>query len=131
MAKDPSGWSKSPPDLVARFEAGTGPLLEEPGVARRQMFGYPACFVDGHMFTSLFQDRWVIRLPEDGLADLGELGGVGFAPMPGRPMTGYMLLPPELTGPDLARPWLERALAHARNLPPKAARSSRTRRRPA
>lgn len=134
MANRAPRWSKSPPDLVARFDAGTGPLLDEPGVARRSMFGYPACFVDGHLFTSLFEDRWVVRLPDDGLAELDALGGVGFAPMPGRPMTGYRLLPPELAEPDAARPWLERALAHARGLPPKsprAARPSRARRRPA
>ena len=50
-------WAKAPPDLVERFDTGTGWLLAEPGVERRQMFGYPACFVGGNMFTSLHQDR--------------------------------------------------------------------------
>lgn len=110
---------KSPPELVQRFTEGTAWLLDEPGVGRRQMFGYPACFADGHMFTSLFADRWVVRLPDEARAELAALGGSGFEPMPGRPMTGYMLLPHGLAEPDAARPWLARALAHARSLPPK------------
>ncbi len=117
------GWAKSPPELVERFEAGTAVFLAEPGVRRRQMFGYPACFADGHMFTSLFRDRWVVRLPDDALAELAALGGSGFEPMPGRPMRGYALLPSDLADPYAAHPWLVRALAHARTLPPKKGRA--------
>lgn len=116
------GWMKSPPDLVDRFSAGTAWLLDEPGVARRQMFGYPACFLDGHMFTSLFEDRWIVRLADADLDALAALGGSSFSPMPGRPMKGYLALPDELATPVAARPWLGRALAHARSLPPKAKR---------
>jgi hypothetical protein len=125
-ASSAGGWSKSPPELVERFEAGTAAFLEEPGVRRRQMFGYPACFADGHMFTSLFRDRWVVRLPADALAELALLGGSGFEPMPGRPMTGYALLPPDLADADAAHPWLSRALAYTRTLPPKKARAVRS-----
>jgi hypothetical protein len=113
------GWSKSPPELIERFEAGTAPFLAEPGVQRRQMFGYPACVAEGHMFTSLFQDRWVVRLPDDARAELARLGGSSFEPMPGRPMNGYALLPADLADPYAAHPWLVRALAHVRTLPPK------------
>ena len=116
------GWTKSPPELRERFESGTAWLLDEVGVTRRQMFGYPACFLDGHMFTSLFEDRWVVRLPDGDLDELAALGGTSFAPMPGRPMKGYLALPVELATGEEARPWLERALAHARTLPPKAKR---------
>ncbi len=122
-ASSGGGWAKSPPELVERFEAGTAGFLEEPGVRRRQMFGYPACFADGHMFTSLFRDRWVVRLPDEALAELAGLGGSSFEPMPGRPMTGYALLPADLADPYAAHPWLVRALAHARTLPPKKGRA--------
>jgi TfoX/Sxy family transcriptional regulator of competence genes len=113
-------WAKSPPDLVERFDAGTAWLLSEPGVDRRQMFGYPACFVDGNMFTSLHQDRWVVRLGDADRERLAGLGGSRFEVMPGREMKGYLVLPPELSQPDSARPWVERALAFGRSLPAKA-----------
>jgi TfoX/Sxy family transcriptional regulator of competence genes len=110
------GWAKSPADLVDRFEAGTAPFMSEPGVERRKMFGYPACFVDGKMFTGLHQDSWIVRLGPDDLGRLTELGGSAFEPMAGRPMTGFLRLPAELAEPNAAQPWLERALAHARTL---------------
>lgn len=113
------GWEKSPPDLVERFEAGTAPYLAEPGVERRKMFGYPACFVDGKMFTGLHQDSWIVRVGSTDQARLAELGGSPFEPMPGRPMTGFLRLPAELAQPDAVQPWLATALAHARSLPDK------------
>ena len=112
-------WAKSPPDLVERFDAGIAPFLGEPGVERRQMFGYPACFVGGNMFTSLHQDRWVVRLGDDDRARLAELGGGRFEVMPGREMKGYLVLPADLSEPETARPWVERALAFGRSLPAK------------
>ena len=112
-------WAKAPPDLVERFDTGTAWLLVEPGVERRQMFGYPACFVGGNMFTSLHQDRWVVRLGDADRARLAELGGTGFEVMPGREMKGYLVLPKELSEPATARPWVERALALGRSLPAK------------
>ena len=116
------GWGKSPPDLVDRFEAATARFMAEPGIERRKMFGYPACFVDGKMFTGLHQDSWLVRLGGDDLAQLTALGGSAFEPMPGRPMTGFLRLPPALAEPDAAKPWLDRALAHARSLPAKKKR---------
>jgi TfoX/Sxy family transcriptional regulator of competence genes len=113
-------WAKAPPDLVERFDAGTAGLLSEPGVERRQMFGYPACFVGGNMFTSLHEDRWVVRLGDEDRTRLTDLGGRPFEVMPGREMKGYLVLPLELSEPDTARPWVERALAFGRSLPAKS-----------
>ena len=101
------GWTKAPGDLG------------EPGVERRQMFGYPACFVGGHMFTGLHQDRWVVRLGDADRAELARDGGTAFEPMPGRPMKGYLVLPANLIEIESVRPWLARALAHGRSLPAK------------
>lgn len=119
----------SPPELVERFEAATEPLLAEPGVARRKMFGYPACFVAGNLFTSLFADRWIVRLADDDLASLAAAGGAPFEPMPGRPMGGYLALPAELTAPEVVGTWLEKALARGRSLPAKEPRTSGSARR--
>jgi len=113
-------WSRSPQELVDWFDEQTAWLLAEPGVERRKMFGYPACFANGHMFTGLHQDRWVIRLPDEARAALAEAGGTPFEVMPARPMREYLVLPATLASdPAAMRPWLERALANARHLPPK------------
>lgn len=113
-------WSRSPQELVDWFDEHTAWLLAEPGVERRKMFGYPACFANGHMFTGLHQDRWVIRLPDEARAALAEAGRTPFEVMPGRLMREYLVLPATLASdPAAMRPWLERALANARDLPPK------------
>ncbi len=113
-------WSRSPQELVDWFDEQTAWLLAEPGVERRKMFGYPACFANGHMFTGLHQDRWVIRLPDEARAALAEAGGTPFEVMPARPMREYLVLPATLASdPAAMRPWLERALANARDMPPK------------
>jgi TfoX/Sxy family transcriptional regulator of competence genes len=113
-------WTKSPPELVDSFLATTSEL---PGVEQRQMFGYPAAFANGHLVTSLHQARWIVRLPEDGLAKLERLGATPFEPMPGRPMRGYAAFPADMVAnPEALRPWLERALAHVLQMPPKKGR---------
>ena len=87
------------------------------------MFGYPAAFANGHMFSGLHQDRWVVRLPEEARTALIALGGTSFEPMPGRPMREYVVLPPEIAVDTTAvRPWLERSLAFVLSLPPKPGR---------
>jgi TfoX/Sxy family transcriptional regulator of competence genes len=110
-------WQKAPAELVERFREAVTDLPAQ----QRQMFGYPAAFVNGHMFTGLHEDRWVVRLPEaDGAELLGEPGARPFEPMPGRPMKGFVVLPPQVVAePERARAWVERALAHALSLPPK------------
>ncbi|MGH2358206.1 MAG: TfoX/Sxy family protein [Candidatus Limnocylindria bacterium] len=119
-------WLKSPPFLVERFSDATDVLLADPTVERRKMFGYPACFVGGHMFTGLHQDRWVVRLDEAGMAELTAAGGTDFEPMPGRPMRGFVVLPEAVRSNDVALAgWLDRALAHARSMPPKPGKQPR------
>lgn len=114
----PSFSKKSPPALVERFAAV---LARYPGAQQRQMFGYPAAFVGGNMATSLFQDRWVVRLGDVEREQLMKLDGSGpFEPMPGRPMKGFAVLPSSMMEDDrkLAG-WIERAIAHAASMPRK------------
>jgi hypothetical protein len=112
-------FTKSPPELVEAFAAS---LPDEAGVRRRPMFGYPSATVGGHMFASLFRDRVVVRLPPAELAELlAQPGAHAFEPMPGRAMTGYGVLPPEVAAdPGALRDWLARAHRAAASLPPKA-----------
>jgi hypothetical protein len=111
-------FEKSPPALVARFDAAAA---RHPDAARRKMFGYPALFVGGNLVTGLFADGWMIRLDADSLAELLALPGAGpFAPMPGRTMKGYGMLPPAVVAVDDALDaWLARAIAFGKTLPAK------------
>ena len=93
----------------------------DPDVSRRKMFGWPAAFVGGRMFASLHRESVVIRLEPAQLAAFLLLPGARpFEPMPGRPMTGYALVPVAMLAdePELGA-WLDRALAFTRGLPPK------------
>jgi TfoX/Sxy family transcriptional regulator of competence genes len=109
--------------MVAAFEsmAPGGPEAEE-----RQMFGYPAAFVHGHLFMSLHSGGFVVRLAEPDREQLRARGGKPFEPMPGRVMREYTLLPSDVTGdPDALAAWVARAYAFAAALPPKPPKTHR------
>ena len=112
-------FEKSPPELVARFEAAAA---RHPLGQRRQMFGYPALFVGGNLATGLFAEGWMVRLDEADLASLLALPGAApFSPMAGRTMRGYATLPPDVVADDAALDgWIGRAIAYAGTLPPKS-----------
>ena len=118
---DKPGWSKSPPALVEVFEAV---FPGSPAVAR-QMFGYPAGFVNGNMFMGLHQENMVLRLPDGPRAELLAIEGAAtFQPMAGRPMKEYVTVPAALlASPEELEPWVAKALAHGASLPPKAAKT--------
>jgi TfoX/Sxy family transcriptional regulator of competence genes len=111
-------FEKSPPALVARFEAAAA---RQPLAQRRQMFGYPALFVAGNLATGLFANDWMVRLGEADLASLLAMpGAAAFAPMAGRTMRGYATLPADVVADDAALDgWVDRAIAFAAGLPPK------------
>jgi hypothetical protein len=111
-------WTKSPPGLIDLFDAS---LPEAPGLLRRKMFGYPAAFVNGHLFAGLFQDVAFARLPPGVQAELEREHGVRhFEPMPGRPMRTYTVLPDAvLEDEDRFAELLAAACRFASALPPK------------
>ena len=123
--RDRPAWAKSPADLQDAFRAA---LDRFPEAERRQMFGYPAAFANGNMWTGLHTTNWVIRLPDSVRADLLEIEGAApFEPMPGRPMTGFATLPPSVVNdPKALNGWLTRAWQHALAMPPKEAKARRS-----
>jgi TfoX N-terminal domain len=114
-----SSWKKSDPALVERFHAA---LPDHPAAERKQMFGYPACFVNGHFFTGLHEDRFVIRLPGDIRAGFAELADAPtFDPMgTGKGMKDWYEIPAEVASDDgRLADLLAAAVEEVAKLPPK------------
>lgn len=113
-----TSWKKSPADLVERFAAA---LPDHADVVRRPMFGYPAAFANGNMACSLFQDSVIVRLGKEGAAAAVADGRAQqFAPMPGRIMTGYVLIPAtDARDTKALAAWLQQALDFTLTLPKK------------
>jgi TfoX/Sxy family transcriptional regulator of competence genes len=115
-------WRPSPPELVKFFEKALKPFSE---IQTRKMFGYPVAFIKGHMFAGLHQDNMILRLSgDDRTGFLQQDGAKIFAPMPGRLMREYVVVPASML--RSAKPldvWLKKAWTYARSLPPKAAAS--------
>ncbi len=111
-------WKKAPEELIALFTKVMGPV---PGAQMRQMFGYPAAFVGGHMFAGLFQEDMFVRLSSKDQQELLKRPGARpFEPMPGHAMREYAVVPTAmLKQPDQLRGWLLKAFAHAKGLPAK------------
>src|SRR5437868_13994097 len=97
------------------------------------MFGWPAGFVNGNMFTALHGERMILRLPGPAQSELLKVPGASeFEPMPGRKMAGYVVVPRQIIKDDTqARTWLRRALEHAETLPAKEKKKSATKKGPA
>jgi TfoX/Sxy family transcriptional regulator of competence genes len=113
----PMEWKKTPPELAAAFDRAAP---KDPKVVRKPMFGYPALFLNGNMFSGTFQDKVVARLAGAERERAIKAGAKPFEPMPGRPMKEYVVLP----AADVAKPaslakWIERARAHVATLPEK------------
>ncbi len=121
-------FTKSPPELIERFASVA---VAFPDAERRQMFGYPCLFVGGNMVTGLFDESWFVRLGEPERSELLAMDGAGpFAPMPGRPMSGYFVLPASVMASDAELlAWVGRSLGFGRSLPAKVPGVAKSRRK--
>jgi TfoX/Sxy family transcriptional regulator of competence genes len=120
-------WTKSSPELVARFQAA---LPKDAAVETRSMFGYPAAFVRGSYFSGLFEESVVMRMPEPYRSKLAALAKAdGFNPMGGKPMTDWYVVPPKIASSkaSLAKLFVD-ALALAKNWPEKKKKPAKKRR---
>jgi len=104
-------------ELIEAFDE----ILPGPPVERRQMFGYPAGFVNGNMFCGLFQDSMLLRLDEKTRAKLLKVKvAKPFSPMPGKESKSFVAVPLSMVEDhDVIGPWLEAALNFASKMPPK------------
>lgn len=91
-------------------------------VSTRLVFGQPAAFANGNMFLGVFGNDVFLRLSQVDLAEAQAIPGARpFEPMEGRPMRGYVVLPPKLLGdPKQGGPWVRRSLEFALTLPAKS-----------
>ena len=98
-----------------------------PTVTMRPMFGNLAAFVNGNLFAGLFGEDLFVRLSEDESAKVRKQGGREFAPMPGRPMRGYVTVPGTWRSkPKPVEGWIKLALEQTGHMPPKAATAKKS-----
>ena len=118
-------FAKSPPELVDRFDTIAA---EFPAATRRLTFGYPCLYVGGNMVSGLFESSWHVKLGPDERRELEAIpGSAPFEPMPGRPMTGFTLLPPSIIDDDRAiRHWVGRSVSYGATLPAKVPKAEST-----
>ncbi len=102
---------KSPPPLIALFDSA---VPRDPRVDRRLMFGFPAAFIGGKLFASLYQENVILKLPAEDREQLqSKHGALPFEPMPGRRMKEYVMLPQAaLADRAVLETWLSRSLAY-------------------
>jgi TfoX/Sxy family transcriptional regulator of competence genes len=94
---------------------------KSPGIEVRKMFGHEAAFVHGNLFFGTFGTQIFVRLGEKERSEaLSIPGAAPFAPMAGRPMAEYVVLPASLWGTRReAEAWVERSKRFALTLPAK------------
>jgi TfoX/Sxy family transcriptional regulator of competence genes len=72
------------------------------------------------MFCGLFGEDLFVRVSDEDQAKVRKQGGRAFEPMPGRAMTGYVVVPAGWhRKPDATRTWILTALTWSSALPAK------------
>ena len=84
---------KADQEAKALFESV---VPDDPAVTVRPMFGNVSAFVNGNMFMGVFGPDLFVRLPEADRDAVSAMGGGPFEPMPGRPMRGFLIVPPSV-----------------------------------
>jgi hypothetical protein len=104
--------------LATRVREAIG---DRPGLAEKRMFGGLAFLVHGNMACGVRGDDLIARIAADAAdAALQEPGARPFD-LTGRPMQGWLQVAPDghAEDDDLRR-WVDRGVAFATSLPPKA-----------
>jgi TfoX/Sxy family transcriptional regulator of competence genes len=112
---------KSPEALVSIFNE----VMPGPPATKRKMFGFPAGFINGNLFMGLFEDSMILRLPEELRQEMiQQHGAKPFAPMAGRVMKEYVVVPERVVHDreDLSS-WAGKALAYGGSLQPKSTKT--------
>jgi TfoX/Sxy family transcriptional regulator of competence genes len=111
-------WTKAPDGLVEKFHHLISGLSE---TESRKMFGFPCAFSANQMFFGVFQNSLFLRLSEeDRKSFILKYKSDLFAPMPGRPMREYVLVPIALLEEEKElQNWIDKGRKYASQLPAK------------
>lgn len=118
-------WKKAPEELVNFLNE----KMKDKNCDYRKMFGYPAYFVNGYMFAGLHGDKLFLRLSDGDIATAKKSfqGISDFAPVPGRPMKGYIVLPKTVYSDDkLFEEMIAKSIVYTSTLPPKKTGKQKT-----
>ena len=108
-------WPKPSPEKTALLDI----LTKDLNSVKRIMFGNPAFFTDGKMFTGVFGETVFLRLGEVRSKEfLTEYpNSTRFEPVKGRFMKEYMAVPQQLITNDLEfKHWLKESYDFTRSL---------------
>jgi TfoX/Sxy family transcriptional regulator of competence genes len=111
-------WKKSPKELTDLLDE----RLKDVDCQKRKMFGFPAYFINGYMFTGTFEEHRFLRLSENERENIhGEFEGVEpFEPTKGRAMKEYVVLPKLLyENKKEFFLWMNKSISYVSSLPPK------------
>jgi TfoX/Sxy family transcriptional regulator of competence genes len=110
---------KKPPDELVEFIAEE---MKSVKCDYRKMFGYPAYFVNGYMFTGIHGDKLFLRLSDKDIEEIAKSNKdvIPFEPMPGRAMKGYIVLPKSIySNKTLFKDLISKSVKYVSSLPPK------------
>jgi TfoX/Sxy family transcriptional regulator of competence genes len=111
-------WKKSPMELTDFLENS----LKNVKCHKRKMFGFPAYFINGNMFTGTFEEHLFLRLSED---ERENMKGVhqevkSFEPAKGRVMKEYVVVPKSLyENKKEFSIWMNKSIDYVSSLPSK------------
>lgn len=111
-------WKKAPEELVQFLAEKMKPVKCE----YRKMFGYPAYFINGNMFTGIHGEKLFLKLSDSDIKKLMKDNPevTFFEVMKARPMKGYVVLPKSLySKPSLFNEWLQKSIEYVSSLPSK------------
>lgn len=110
---------KASPDAVA-FLRSMFPTYDK-RIKIKPMFGNIAAFVNGNLFAGLYGEDLFVRLSQPDEKMLLQIkGATPFAPMKGRTMKGYVVIPKTYKNDQgMVKPWLGKSLDYVSTLPPK------------
>lgn len=112
-------WAKSSPALKDAFAAALDTLPEN-AIERRQMFGYPAAFVNDNMCCGLHEENCIVRIGEAARDDAIANHGAGYFGPSGRRVREYAALPTEITSNQRQlNKWVQQAFEFTAAMPPK------------
>ena len=96
--------------------------LKKVDCQKRKMFGFPAYFINGHMFSGTFEEHLFLRLSKEDRENIQRehKAVLPFEPMKGRPMKEYVVLPKSLyKNKKQYKYWLKKSIDYVTSQPPK------------